>query len=201
MGADGALVLSERFDGALAYASSVHRMHWRKGTAVPYASHLLGTCALTLEDGGSEEEAIAALLHDAVEDKGAHLLAEIRARFGDAVADIVAGCSEIRAAEGAPKPPWRQRKARYLAHLEDADEGVLRVSNADKVHNARAILADYRQVGPEVWGRFNPEARSADAQLWYLGSLSEVFIRRREGSFLATELQAAVEELRRLSAS
>ncbi len=89
----------------------------------------------------------------------------------------------------------------YIAHLEDADDGVLRVSNADKVHNARAILADLRQVGPDVWERFNEDARSADAQLWYLESLSEVFTRRRGDSFLTTELRAVIEELRRLSAS
>jgi (p)ppGpp synthase/HD superfamily hydrolase len=193
------VVLGQRFDDALAFAGEVHRTHLRKGTTTPYISHLLGVCSLTLEDGGTEDEAIAALLHDAVEDHGAHLLVEIEQRFGQHVADIVAGCSDVLDSDGSAKPPWRSRKEAYLAHLEDADPSVLRVSNADKVHNARALLADYRSVGDELWQRFNVDARNAEAHLWYLESLAEVFGRRRGDSFLVAELAAAVESLRSLA--
>ncbi len=200
MGDDAGMLLSSHFEEALAYATAVHRRHWRKGTTIPYVSHLLGTCSLVLEDGGTEDEAIGALLHDAVEDRGAHLLAEIEESFGREVAAIVEGCSEVRnVTEGAPELPWRHRKERYLAHLEVAPPSVLRVSNADKVHNARAVLADHRQMGARVWERFNPEARSPEIQLWYLGALAEVFARRRTDSFLVTELQAAVQALCDLS--
>lgn len=196
MDEDAGLLLSSRFEEAVGYAAVVHRTHWRKGTTIPYISHLLGTCSLVLEDGGTEAEAIGALLHDAVEDQGAHLLAEISERFGEEVAGIVEGCSDVLdVGEGDQKPPWRQRKERYVAHLEDASPSVLRVSNADKVHNARAILADHRQIGADVWQRFNPEARSADLQLWYLGALADVFARRRPSSFLVTELEEAVRAI------
>lgn len=199
MGDRGDVRLGARFDEAVGFAAEVHRDDVRKGSAIPYVSHLLAACSLTLEDGGSEDEAIAALLHDTVEDHGAELLEVIERRFGPAVASVVAGCSDVLdVEEGGAKPPWRERKECYLAHLEEAGPSVLRVSNADKLHNARAILADYRRVGEGLWGRFNPAAASADAQLWYLASLSDVFTRRRPGSFLPVELRATVDELRRL---
>ena len=145
-------MLSERFDNALAFASKLHRHQVRKGVDVPYISHLLAVCSLVIENGGSEDQAIAALLHDAAEDQGgAAMLSEIRARYGDAVAAIVADCTD---AWEEPKPAWRERKERYLASLAAKPKTSLLVSLADKVHNARSILADHRAVGADVWTRF-----------------------------------------------
>lgn len=174
---------------ALAFALEAHGEQVRKGTDVPYVSHLLAVAGLVLEDGGGEEDAVAALLHDAVEDAGGRTtLARIRAGFGERVAAIVEACSD---ADVQPKPPWRGRKEAYLARLEHADEAVLRVSLADKLHNARSILADRRLVGEAVWDRFN--APRSD-QLWYYGALVDVFARRRPGRH-ADELAAIVETL------
>lgn len=169
--------------------SELHRSQQRKSTEIPYVSHVLGVVSLVLEDGGTEDEAIAALLHDAVEDQGgAPTLELIRQRFGDAVAEIVAGCSDT---DQEPKPPWRERKEAYLAHLEEADQSVLRVSLADKLHNARAIARDLHTHGQSVWTRFNA---GRGAQLWYFGSLLELF-KRRSGSPMVHELQAVIAEL------
>src|SRR5690606_28697568 len=133
------------------YALALHGRHARKGTRIPYASHLLAVAALVLEDGGDEDYAIAALLHDAIDDQAASP-AELRARFGERVARIVVACTDN---EGDPEPPWRVRKERYLAHIADAPADVRRVSCADKLHNARAILRDYRTEGEALWSRFN----------------------------------------------
>ena len=186
-------LLTSRFDAAIAYAVDIHRTQYRKGTAVPYVGHLLGVAALVLEEGGSEDEAIAGLLHDAVEDQGgAPRLADIRARFGDRVADIVAGCTD---ADTTPKPPWRERKAAYLAHLLHAPAEVLRVSAADKLYNARAILADYRELGEALWPRFN---MGRSEILWYYRGLVEAFRTGRPGR-LTDELARTVDELERLA--
>ena len=152
--------LTRRFDEALVYATHLHEGTFRKETSIPYVSHLLAVCARVLEDGGSEDEAIAALLHDAVEDAGGReRLGAIRARFGERVAAIVAGCSDT---DQSPKPPWRERKERYIGHLKtEADASTLRVSLADKLHNARAILRDHRAMGEAIWGRFNSVGRRA----------------------------------------
>lgn len=184
-------MLGPRFDDALAFASELHRTQQRKSTEIPYVSHVLGVASLVLEDGGSDDEAIAALLHDAVEDQGgAPTLELIRQRFGDTVAAIVAGCSDT---DQDPKPPWRARKEAYLAHLEDTGESVLRVSLADKLHNARAIARDRRTHGDAVWSRFTA---GRDEQLWYYRALLEVF-KRRSSSPMVNELEAAVVELTR----
>jgi (p)ppGpp synthase/HD superfamily hydrolase len=181
--------LGPRFDAALVLSTELHRAQQRKSTEIPYVSHVLGVASLVLEDGGSEDEAIAALLHDAVEDQGgAPTLELIRQRFGDAVAEIVAGCSDT---DQQPKPPWRARKEAYLAHLEDADEAVLRVSLGDKLHNARAIARDLRTHGDSVWTRFNS---GRDEQLWYYHSLLEVF-RHRSKSPMVDELEAVIQQL------
>src|SRR6185503_9823772 len=130
-------LLSQRFESALVFAARLHGRQLRKGTCVPYVSHLLAVASLVLEDGGDEDEAIAALLHDAVEDQGGlPTLDRIRAEFGARVADIVLGCTD---ADSLPKPPWRERKERHLSHLRTAPDGVRRVSAADTLHNARAI--------------------------------------------------------------
>ncbi len=185
--------LSRRFEEALTYATQVHEGHLRKGSAVPYVAHLLGVCALVLEDGGSEDEAVAALLHDAVEDAGgAGRLAAIRRRFGERVASIVALCSDT---DQDPKPPWKERKRRYLAHLQSgSDPGSRRVSVADKLHNATAILRDYRRIGEPFWDRFSAPAAE---QMWYYRALIEVF-RQAGGGGLVEELARVVDELERL---
>jgi (p)ppGpp synthase/HD superfamily hydrolase len=185
--------LSSRFDHALAYASDVHRAQQRKGTPVPYLSHILIVTGMVLEHGGDEEEAIAALLHDAVEDQGGDArLAEIRTRFGERVAEIVLGCSDTTL---SPKPPWSERKQRYLKHLPTALASVRLVSVADKVANARAILADYRIEGEQVWTRFNATGPEI---LWYYRSLVQGF-REAGGTPLVDELDRVVSELERLT--
>jgi (p)ppGpp synthase/HD superfamily hydrolase len=141
---------------ALVYAAELHDRQMRKGTRIPYVAHLMSVASLVLEDGGDEDEVIAGLLHDAVEDQGGRLTLDvIRSRFGRRLANIVEECSD---AETIPKPPWRERKERYIEHLKVADRGVLRVALADKLHNARAVLADYRTFGEGLWSRSMPVA-------------------------------------------
>ena len=165
-----ATILSGRFHQALVYASQLHADHLRKGTDIPYVAHLLAVTAIVLEHGGGEDEAIAALLHDAVEDQGgAPTREEIERRFGKAVADIVDGCSD---ADTIPKPPWRLRKEAYVAHIAGASSSVRLVSAADKLHNARAILADYQQHGETLWDRFNG---GREGTLWYYRTLAQKF--------------------------
>jgi (p)ppGpp synthase/HD superfamily hydrolase len=184
--------LGKRFDDSLVYATHVHGAQTRKETEIPYIAHLLAVAALVIEDGGSEDEAIAALLHDAVEDQGgAARLADIRHRFGDAAADIVAASSDT---DVLPKPPWRERKEAYIAHLVQAGPQVIRVSLADKLHNARAILGDYRRLGDGLWGRFHSDSD----QLWYYRALVEAF-RRVTTSPMIDELDRVVTELEGLA--
>lgn len=162
-------MLTNDFEKALIYAYRVHAEQERKGSGVPYISHLLAVAALVLEAGGSETEAIGALLHDAVEDQGGReRLAEVKEEFGPEVADIVEGCSD---AFEKPKPGWWERKKRYLAHLPEASASVLMVSVADKLHNARCILADYREIGEELWSRFKT---GKEGTLWYYQKLIQV---------------------------
>jgi (p)ppGpp synthase/HD superfamily hydrolase len=184
-----ALILTSRFDEALAYAVELHRHQPRKGTGVPYVSHLLSVAALVLEHGGTEDQAIAALLHDAVEDQGGKpTAAAIRARFGDPVADIVDGCTDT---DQTPKPPWRARKEAYLARVRHEPAHVRLVSAADKLHNARTMVTDLRIHGPALWERFNA---GRDETLWYLGALVEAF--REAGTApVVEELARTVAEL------
>jgi (p)ppGpp synthase/HD superfamily hydrolase len=149
-------VLTDRFADAVGYAIELHRSQLRKATSIPYVTHLLAVCSLVLEDAGTEDEAIAALLHDGPEDQGGTAVLEgIRGRFGVGVAEIVEGLSDAMPSPGEAKAPWRQRKEGYLLHLGEAPESVLRVSLADKLHNARSIQVDLRADGEAVWGRFN----------------------------------------------
>lgn len=157
------MAYSRRFDEALALASELHRHQLRKGTSVPYITHLLAVAALVGEAGGTEDEVIAALLHDAVEDQGgATTRALIQDRFGATVAAIVDGCTDT---DQIPKPPWRARKEAHLAHLPTAPPSVRLVMLADKLHNARSVLAELRQSGERVWAKFNG---GRDGTLWYL---------------------------------
>jgi GTP pyrophosphokinase len=181
--------LSARFEEALILATRLHAGQFRKGTAIPYIAHLLGVAGIVLELGASEDEAIAALLHDAAEDRGGKaVLEDIRARFGDAVAEIVAGCTD---AWTEPKPEWRPRKEAYIADLPRASASVLLVSAADKLHNARSILRDYRALGEAVWERFTG---GREGTLWYYRSLVEIF-RATGPSALAEELERVVLEI------
>jgi len=184
--------LGARFEEALTRASQLHATQKKKGTEVPYVAHLLGVTSIVLEDGGDEDHAIAALLHDAIEDQGLEE-SEIERRFGARVREIVVGCTD---AFEQPKPPWRARKEKYLAHLRDASEDVLRVSAADKLHNARQIVADVRHLGPVVWERFKG---GREGSLWYYRSLAEIFRVRRPGP-LTAELCRVVAEMERISA-
>ncbi len=184
-------ILTDRFERALAYAHVAHGGHCRKGTKIPYISHLLAVASLVLEDGGDEDEAIAALLHDAVEDRGgAERLEDIRARFGKHVADIVESCSDT---DVEPKPPWRERKEAYLAHLWKADSSTLRVSAADKLHNLRCILSDWNSIGEKLWDRFKAGKRD---QLWYYSELSKIFQMRKPDGFVTRELGTLLNALR-----
>jgi (p)ppGpp synthase/HD superfamily hydrolase len=187
--------LGERFSQALQYAVELHRGQIRKGSGVPYVAHLLGVTALALEFGADEDEAIAALLHDAIEDQGgAATRAEIRRRFGDRVTAIVDGCTD---AEVIPKPPWRERKEAYLEHLKGAPPAVCRVSAADKLHNALAILRDYRAGGEPLWERFRG---GKDGTLWYYRELVAVFDVVGPAP-LAAELRRTVAEIELLAAA
>lgn len=187
------MALSRRFDEALGLAAELHRDQQRKGTRIPYLAHLLGVAAIALEHGASEDQAIAALLHDAVEDQGgASTLAMIRSRFGDAVAEIVQSCSD---ADEVPKPPWRARKEAYVAHLSQATRAACLISAADKLHNARAILRDYRELGEALWERFTGGKQGT---LWYYQSLVEALLGRVPVG-LHQELARVVEELSALS--
>ena len=181
--------LGSRFRAALVLAAELHAGQLRKGTDIPYIGHLLAVAATVIEDGGSEDEAIAALLHDAAEDQGGEqVLAAIRARFGDGVGGIVAECSDTFE---SPKPPWRERKQAYVAHLATASDGAIRVSLADKLHNARAIVRDLSLSGPALWERFSA---GREAQLWYYGELAAAFEARRPG-VLTAELRGLVDEM------
>lgn len=182
---------------AIAYAAHVHRDQRRKGTDVPYLAHLLGVAALVADEGGAETEVVAALLHDTAEDHGGEeRLADVRRRFGASVEQIVRALSDSLEPEGAAKEAWRPRKQRYLDELRSEQRPeVLRVSNADKLHNVRAVLTDYRAIGDAVWQRFQAPR---DQQLAYYRELAAIFGERRAGAPLARELEEAVRELERL---
>jgi (p)ppGpp synthase/HD superfamily hydrolase len=188
-------VLTPQFEEALVYATRLHAAQVRKGSNIPYISHLMAVSALTLEYGGGEVEAIAGLLHDAVEDQGGRpTLAVIEDRFGPAVAEIVLACSD---SETIPKPPWRARKEQYIAHLRTAPFSVRLVSGCDKLHNARTLLQDYRIVGEDLWSRFTG---AREGTLWYYRALIEAY--STEGiEPLIAELTRVVNELESLAAS
>lgn len=186
-------LLTSRFEQALVYATRLHAQQLRKGSRVPYISHLLSVAALVLEDGGDEEQAIAALLHDAIEDQGGEATRqEIRQQFGQKVAEIVKGCTDT---DENPKPPWRNRKEQYLIRLRQASPDVYRVALADKLHNARSLLADYRQLGESLWQRFRGEK---EGTLWFLNAFIEVAKTYQSPSFLLDELERTVKDLEAL---
>jgi (p)ppGpp synthase/HD superfamily hydrolase len=201
--------LTSAYQDALALAIELHGSQTRKGTDIPYLSHLLAVSATVLEYGGTEEEAIAALLHDAIEDAGgAEVKKRIADQFGTNVADIVAACSDDSPPAGHKKRPWRIRKNHHIEQLRKASPSILLITAADKLHNARSLMADYRQLGDAVWDRFN--AKPEDI-LWYYRSVVEaldkgdVRAHRADGDDppvsvtdldrLLDELEVAVEDL------
>lgn len=180
---------SERFEEALIYATRLHRDQHRKGSRVPYVTHLLAVAAIVGENAGTEEEVIAALLHDAVEDQGGPpTRAEIERRFGENVARIVDGCTDT---DQIPKPPWRARKEAYIAHMRSAEPSVRLVSMADKLHNARSILADLKERGEAAWEKFSG---GKEGSVWYYRTLADLY-RAVDGRPLAFEFARVVDEI------
>jgi len=183
-----------RFNRALLYASELHAKQRRKGSDIPYLGHLLGVASIVLDYRGNEDEAIAALLHDAIEDQGGDVTRqEIRRRFGDKVTAIVDGCTD---SDQVPKPPWRPRKAAYITRLRHQPKSVLLVSAADKLHNARAVLADYRVIGDLLWSRFKG---GKEGTLWYYRELVKAYHEAGAPAALTEELDRVVSELERLA--
>ncbi|MFZ2085763.1 MAG: HD domain-containing protein [Candidatus Sulfotelmatobacter sp.] len=184
-----AIKLGPRFLRAFLFAAEKHTGQVRKASTTPYIAHLMGVSSLALEFGGDEDMAIAALLHDVVEDcGGAPMLKEVKRRFGSRVAKIVDGCTD---SDRDPKPPWRERKETYIRHLKGADADTKLVSAADKLHNVRSILSDYREVGESIWARFNG---GREGTLWYYRALLKEF-QRGKPNRLIREFELAVREL------
>lgn len=187
-------MLTERFDRALQRTMDWHRDQKRKGSGIPYVAHLLSVAGIALSHGAQEDEAIAALLHDALEDQDDCTEELIAEEFGPQVAALVAECSDT---QENPKPRWRDRKERYLRHLPEASRSALLVSAADKLDNARSILLDYRVVGEELWGRFRG---GKDGTLWYYQEIVKAY--RQAGRVppaLLEELERVVTELTALA--
>jgi (p)ppGpp synthase/HD superfamily hydrolase len=184
-------VLTYRFEEALNYAYRLHANQKRKGTQIPYVAHLFGVTALVLEYGGGEDEAIAALLHDAVEDQGGiNTLKIIQERFGERVAHIVESLTD---SFEKPKPDWETRKVNYLSHLKDVSPEVRRVSLADKLHNARSILATLQSEGEKTWLRFSGGKQGT---LWYYNSLAKIFSETGD-DYMTREFARLVSEINR----
>ena len=187
-------MLTERIAKALALAVEAHDGQKRKGTDIPYIAHPMGVAAIALDHGANEDQAIAALLHDVLEDGGTQFAPAIRERFGETVLAIVEGCTDgVPDAQGR-KADWKERKLHYLDHLETASAEIILVSGADKLHNARAIVSDLQSVGPTVFDRFTA---GRDGTLWYYRKLAEIFSRR--GAPMAKQLDAVVAEMEKLT--
>jgi (p)ppGpp synthase/HD superfamily hydrolase len=187
--------MGARFRRALDYAARVHATQFRKGTSRPYISHLLGVASIVLVHGGDEDEAIAALLHDAVEDQGGQRrLRDIRRKFGARVAHIVEGCTD---SDVTPKPPWLKRKKDYLKHLREADSSVRLVSAADKLYNASETLADFRSHRESIWKRFKGGRKGT---LWYYREVAKI-LRKKGPKLLSKDLQRVVRELTRAASA
>src|SRR3954468_20049769 len=184
------MTLSSRFDDAFQFASELHRTQTRKSSNTPYIAHLMAVAAIALEHGATEDEAIAALLHDAVEDQGGQpVLAEIRARFGGEVAQIVDGCTDT---DQVHKPSWRPRKERFIERLASAPSSVRLVVAADKLHNVRSVVADYRRLHEHLWSRFTG---GKDGTLWFYRGVSE---KLRQASHPAeSQLNRLLDEIER----
>ena len=184
-----AVRLGPRFLRAFLFAAEKHSGQARKASTIPYIAHLMGVASLALEAGGDEDIAIAALLHDVVEDcGGAPMLKEVRRRFGKHVAEMVDGCTD---ADTEPKPPWRERKEKYIRRLKTEAADTRLVSASDKLNNIRSIISDYRAIGESVWSRFNG---GRDGTLWYYRTLRDEFLRSKPNR-VTREFDLAVKEL------
>ncbi len=187
-------MLTDKFSKAVAVANYAHYDQTRKGTTIPYIAHPLAVASLAIEFGANEDQAIAALLHDAIEDGGAEYEQVILENFGELVLAMVQGCTDGVPDANGEKADWWERKSAYLDHLEKASDDVLLVSGADKLHNARAIMIDLREVGPAVFDRFKAGMKGT---LWYYRNLADIF--KRRGSPMAKQLEAAVSEMEELA--
>src|SRR5947209_7198693 len=188
--------LTGQFEKALVYATRIHGGQLRKKTRIPYIAHILGVAAIAMEYGANETETIAALLHDAVEDAGGEKrLRDIEKKFGKAVAKIVDGCTDTYE---KPKPPWLERKKNYIAHLEDSDSSTRLVSASDKLHNTRAILAELRRHGLQVFDRFSGKK---EGTVWYYRSLVTAFRQHGDHTDLIDELDRVVTEIEKVTRS
>lgn len=185
---------TDRISQALALAIEAHDGQKRKGNDIPYISHPMAVASIALENGADEEQTIAALLHDAVEDGGQEYGQRIRQQFGNRVANIVHGCTDGVPDASGTKEAWTPRKERYIAHLKNASDDVLLVSGADKLHNARAIVEDLLRIGPAVFERFT--ANQAQT-IWYYETLADIFTRR--GTPIAKDLSDTVQRMKQLA--
>ena len=192
------MALTDRFSDAMVYAARMHRTQVRKGSGVPYLSHLLQVAGLAVEHGAHEDVAIAALLHDVIEDCGKETIEEIREQFGERVLAVVKGCSDTLDKANESRP-WRQRKEDYLEHLlSDASDDVLLVSCCDQIHNSRSILSDLKQQGDSIWEIFQGKR---EGTLWYYRTLVEAYRKTSAPVRLVRELDEVVSEMERLAAS
>ena len=183
-------MMSHRFIEAVEFANELHGNQVRKGTNAPYISHLLIVAGLVLQHGGDEDEAIAALLHDTVEDCGGKpVMEKIRERFGDKIAGLVDGVTET---DVRPKPPWKERKNYYIAKIKNANPSVRLISCADKIHNLRSILFDYRTVGEKVWDKFKADKSET---LWFYRSLVDAFRESGDSRPVFVEMERILNEL------
>ena len=189
-------MLTDRISQALALAVEAHTGQNRKGTDIPYVSHPMGVASIALDHGADEDQAMAALLHDAIEDGGYKYAKLIRDKFGDRVADIVEGCTDGIPDASGKKDPWKPRKERYIMHLQNATDDVLLISGADKLHNARAIVEDLQRIGPAVFDRFTA---TRSQTIWYYETLSAIFLQRKTP--IANALADTVQRMRQLSKS
>lgn len=187
-------MLTDRFSKAVSVANYAHYDQTRKGTTIPYIAHPLAVASLAIEFGANEDQAIAALLHDAIEDGGAEYEQVILENFGESVLAMVQGCTDGVPDANGEKADWWERKSAYLDHLEKAADDVLLVSGADKLHNARAIVIDLREVGPAVFDRFKAGMKGT---LWYYRNLADIFSRR--GAPMAKQLESAVSQMEKLA--
>lgn len=187
-------LLTDKFSKAVSVANYAHYDQTRKGTKIPYIAHPLAVASLAIEFGATEDQAIAALLHDAIEDGGAEYEQIILLSFGETVLAMVKGCTDGVPDANGEKADWWERKTAYLEHLEKAADDVLLVSGADKLHNARAIVIDLQEVGPAVFDRFKAGMKGT---LWYYRSLADIFTKR--GSPMAKQLEAAVSQMEKLA--
>lgn len=182
-------MLSPKFEKALSFATQLHATQYRKGSKAPFITHLLSVCAIILEDGGTEDEAIAGLLHDAVEDQGGlKTLEAIKNTFGERIAQIVLECSETHL---SPKPPWKERKVQSLAKMKQISDSAIRVVLADKVHNSQSLIREHQKYGTIIWNNFKA---GREGTVWYFNQVCAV-LNERTNSELIHELKLAVNRI------